>query len=376
MKLSIIIPTYNEKNNIRPLLTLISEALASVEYEVIFVDDSKDETPQILAEVSSQDSSVRYLHRTGEMGLASAVVRGFAMAKGDIIAVMDADLQHPASLLPQMLALIDQGADIVLPSRYIAGGGSEGLNMMRTIASKGARLLCQVFLTSMRRISDPMSGYFMMSRDVIEGVDFHPVGWKILMEVLTLGRYYNVAEISYSFEKRNAGESKLTSRVMFEYLLHIGLLVLRSERERRFYLFACVGLSGVAVDQIVFSIISSAFLLPLHLAATLSGCVAMVSNYLLNCRMTWRNQRQDDTVREFLQYAVVCAAGMSIKNIVAYLFSLAGMENMWCNFLGILIASLWNYFISDRWVFSGKKDQIQYTKISRQDNMPSLKEDA
>lgn len=320
--------------------------------------EGMDDTPQLLAEISAGNTAVRYLHRTGKKGLASAVVDGFSMARGEIIAVMDADLQHPPSLLPKMLACIDEGADVVLPSRYIAGGRSEGLSIVRTIVSKGARLLSQAFLSSMRKISDPMSGYFMISRGVIDGVVFNPVGWKILLEVLTLGNYRKVVEISYSFEKRNAGESKLSSKVMWEYLAHIVLLIIRSERERRFYLFACIGLSGVAVDMLVFSLISSNRSLPLNLTATFSALTAMTSNYLLNRRFTWNSRKRDDVAAEFLQYSVVCVAGIGIKNLGAYLLMQAGAADLWCNFGGILAASVWNYTVSDRWVFKEKPSAV------------------
>ncbi|MCC8180201.1 MAG: glycosyltransferase family 2 protein [Planctomycetes bacterium] len=362
--LSIVVPSFNEKPNVLPLLAAIDNALGGVvEYEVVFVDDSSDDTPALLHKLYQENPRIRYLHRENGDGLASAVVEGFGLAKGDVIAVMDADLQHPPSLLAPMYHAIQENADIVLPSRYVNGGGSEGLSFIRMLASKSARVAGQIFLKSMRKVSDPMSGYFMFRRSVIDGVRLNPLGWKVLMEVLVLGKYRTVVELPYHFEKRNAGESKLSFKVTLQYFMHILSLVVRSERDRRFFLFALVGLSGVVVDMAIFIACTSWSSISINAAATISAVVAMVSNYILNRTVTWKSKSKNIS-REFAKYAATSIVGIGIKNVCVYLLVRIGMSGIWSNLIGIVVACVWNYFLSSVWVFrSGEKngsDEIVY----------------
>lgn len=364
--LSIIIPTYNERDTVFLLIEQIAKVLDGVcEYELLFVDDSVDDTPAILEKASTQNLHVRYIHREEKAGLASAVACGFKNARGDILAVMDADLQHPPALLADMLYFVENGADIVLPSRYIAGGGSEGLSPVRALASKFARLTGQIFLQAMRRVSDPMSGFFMMRASVIEGVELQPIGWKILMEVLVLGHYSAVAEIPYGFEKRVAGESKLSLKITAQYFMHILSLIFRSEADRSFYLFVLVGLSGLLIDMLAFSLLHSQLGLPLNLAATLSGCFAIITNYILNRNFTWKGRSAERATAEFVRYALVCALGIGLKNGIVFLVSMTGLAGFLCNLLGIACSSISNYLLSSRWVFPKKSGRIRYTVVEK-----------
>lgn len=365
--LTIVIPTYNEKDNLQQLILQINDSLGSgYDYEILFVDDSTDDSPGLLEELSASnaDSKIRYIHRSGERGLASAVVCGFDKARGDILAVMDADLQHPPSLLPRMLALIEGGADIVLPSRYISGGGREGLSSLRALASKAALLSGKIFLKSMRKISDPMSGFFMMRRDVIAGVSLKPIGWKILMEVLVLGNYRHVVELPYSFKKRSAGESKLSAFVSMQYFAHILSLIARSESDRRFYLFAMIGLSGVLVDMLAFTLITSFWSPSNNAAASLSACIPIITNYLLNRNLTWRSSRAKKPYAEFARYALVCILGLGIKNVFVFLLTLAGVLPILCNLVGIAGSTASNYILNGRWVFSTAEEKVTYTVLT------------
>lgn len=226
--LSIIIPTFNEKDNLRPLAQRIDAALHGVtEYEVVFVDDSVDDTPALMEVMSNEDRRIRYRHRSGEKGLASAVVLGMGMAKGEILACMDADLQHPPEMLATMYRAILSGADIVLPSRYIDGGGDEGLNAFRKLASNTAKWIGVALLKPLRHVSDPTSGFFMMRSAVVKDRPLNPLGWKILMEVLVMGDYGKVVEIPYSFVERNAGVSKMSLKVTLQYFVHVFSLMKR-----------------------------------------------------------------------------------------------------------------------------------------------------
>ncbi len=223
-----------EQENLEILITGVAAALHEIcPFEIIFVDDSADDSPTVLKTLSEKYESVRYLHRDNERGLATAVVRGFEIARGDVIAVMDADLQHPPELLPVLYQEICNGADVVLASRFLDGGNDEGLSAVRSFMSLMARSLGKLLLKPLRKISDPTGGYFMMQRSVIEGVVFKPLGWKILMEVLVLGHYQTVTEVAYSFHARHAGGSKLSTKVMLQYLAHLVSLFLRGARNKK-----------------------------------------------------------------------------------------------------------------------------------------------
>ena len=217
--LSVVIPTFNEGGNIENLVSQIDEALEGINYEIIFVDDSKDNTPDIIKEVSKKYPSVRLYHRENKSGLATAVLDGFRIARGDYIACMDADLQHPPIVLKYMYkAIVVGGADVCVPSRFIPGGNDGGLNAYRKFVSGTARKMGQVILPCLRKFTDPTSGLFMFKKEVIEHAILSPIGWKIMIEVLAMGSYSKVVEIPYTFQQRFAGESKLSGKVTIEYL--------------------------------------------------------------------------------------------------------------------------------------------------------------
>jgi dolichol-phosphate mannosyltransferase len=163
-------------------------------------------------------------------GLAGAVVMGFSLAGGDVLGVMDADLQHPPEILPIAYEHISDGADLVIPSRFIDDGMDEGLNIIRKAISSTAKYLGKLLFSKLRKVSDPTGGFFLMKKDVIKNVSLNPTGWKILMEVLVLGHYQNVVEIPYEFQKRNADFSKMQAHVMIDYILHLSSLFIRSRK--------------------------------------------------------------------------------------------------------------------------------------------------
>ncbi len=232
-KISIVVPTYNEKDNVGNLVNQIDYALRGIPYEVIFVDDSTDETPDVIREVMGENPNVRMEHRTNEKGLATAVLKGFSLANGDYIAVMDADLQHPPSILRSMYAVLESGADFCVPSRFIPGGSDGGLGPYRKLVSGVARYIGKILLPCLRNITDPTSGLFMFRAEVIDGADMRPIGWKILVEVLATGTVSSVVEIPYKFQARPAGESKLSSKVTMEYLMQIRDLMKRGKKQKQ-----------------------------------------------------------------------------------------------------------------------------------------------
>ena len=231
-KISIVVPTYNESENVGNLVNQIDYALRGIEYEVIFVDDSTDDTVEAINAVMVENPRVRMEHRETEKGLATAVLKGFSLADGDYIAVMDADLQHPPAILRSMYAVMETGVDFCVPSRFIPGGSDGGLGPYRKLVSGVARYIGKILLPSLRKITDPTSGLFMFRRNVIEGADLQPIGWKIMVEVLAMGTYSTIVEIPYKFQARPAGESKLSSKVTVEYLQQVLGLMKRGRKQR------------------------------------------------------------------------------------------------------------------------------------------------
>jgi dolichol-phosphate mannosyltransferase len=361
--LSLVIPVFNEKENIGKLIERIESTLAKRDYEIIFMDDSTDDTPAVIARLAECNGRIRLVHREQKTGLASAVVEGFRLAQGDILAVLDGDLQHPPELMEDMLTEIEQGADIVVPSRFICGGSDGGLNLFRKLASAAARYVGRILLKSLRRVSDHTGGMFMLRKEVIQDKPLEPVGWKILMEILVLGNYHVLTEIPYAFDVRNLGRSKFSFKVQIQYLWHLVSLLKRSQPDRRFYLFCLVGGSGVLVDMLVFA------LLNLHLPildvagrAVISSLAAMTSNFILNSLLTWRDCSPGwvplhfkiilTNLHRFGKYLTVSSFGLLVKTLILFfLYTVLGIDKYVGNFAGIACASFSNYVLSNWWVW-------------------------
>ncbi len=230
IKLSLVIPTYKESQNIPTLIQRLTQLLDTQipnAYELIIVDDnSPDLTWEVAQNMAQKYPQLRVMCRKKERGLSTAVVRGWQVAKGEILGVIDADLQHPLETLLKLLAEIEKGADLAVASRHVEEGGVSDWSIVRRFLSRGAQLLGLVILPGVvGRVSDPMSGYFMVHRSAIAGEILSPVGYKILIEVLCRGNIRWVAEVGYVFQERLGGESKVTWKQYIEYLQH--LLTLR-----------------------------------------------------------------------------------------------------------------------------------------------------
>ncbi len=214
---SIIIPTYNEAENIGRLVPQIFKHC--IRSEVIIVDDSSPDGTAGIAREMGRWFPVRVVERPGKIGLGSAVLEGFRHAKSDILCVMDADLSHPPEKIPEMVRAL-KNSDIVVGSRYVKGGGTEGWPLKRRLMSRGATWMARA-LTS---VKDPMSGFFLLRKSVIDNVRLEPDGYKILLEILARGRYKRVTEVPYTFTDRQAGKSKLNGGEVTAYLKTLGKL--------------------------------------------------------------------------------------------------------------------------------------------------------
>lgn len=225
-RLSVVIPTYNERNNVVELinrLTEILEALLKNAYEIILVDDnSPDRTWELAEKLADSHPRLRILRREGKRDLASAIVQAWKIARGDVLGVMDADLQHPPEALSTLWHEISRGGDLVVASRYVTGGGVSQWHWRRRLISQTAKIIGQILLPSAaKRVSDPLSGYFLVRREAIAGKALDPIGYKILLEVLVRGRIISISEIGYDFRERNTDQSKVTWKICVKYLIHL-----------------------------------------------------------------------------------------------------------------------------------------------------------
>lgn len=225
-KLGLVIPTLNEAGNIEPLVERIHAALnpLNLAYEVLIVDDgSIDGTQEAVERCAERDPRVRLFVRHGEKGLAGAVIHGWKNTDADLLGVMDADLQHPPEVLPALVAAIVAGNDIAVGSRYTQSKRVEGWNPVRQAVSTVSTLVTRPFQRKVR-VNDPMSGFFMVRRECIDGIRLQPQGFKILLEILVRGRIRSAAEVPFQFGLRHAGKSKADLRVALQYFFLLGKL--------------------------------------------------------------------------------------------------------------------------------------------------------
>jgi len=352
---SVVIPTYNEKDNIVPLVERLSRAFASQDFEILIVDDnSKDGTVDIAAGLSEK-YPVKVMVRTKERGLATAVLHGFKYARGNIIGVMDADLQHPPEINAQLLQAVENGADMAVASRYIPGGGCPNWGLSRRIISKGALSLAHLFLPPSRKVKDPMSGFFMFRRDGIDQVEFKPIGYKILLEMLVMGKFQNVVEVPFIFEDRSSGRSKMKARQQIDYLKHIFSLMRRKGEVVRLLKFIGVGLSGILVNEGILWLLTEFGGLRYYISSLFAIEASIISNFILNDYFTFADRRTGKS-RSFwarlLKFNATCAAGAAIQyGILVLLTSVFGINYLISNLIGILVAFVWNYTLSLVWTW-------------------------
>ena len=357
--ISVVIPTYNEKENIEPLAERISHALDGRNYEIILVDDNSPDGTAELASRISQQYHLRLITREGKRGLASAIVDGIAEARGDIIAVMDADLQHPPESLNQMVKEIDNGAELVVASRYTSGGSVEGWGLSRKTISRGATFLAHLFLPQTRGVKDPMSGFFIFRRETINGKELRPVGYKILLEILVLGDYREAVEVPYTFQLRSRGKSKLGLRQETDYLRHIFELMKRSGELRRFIKFCLVGLSGVGVNLGLTWLLTESAGLYYVVSNAIGIETSIISNFLLNNYFTFADRNKPGAralLGRLLKFNAASLVGLGINLGATWLFTdRLGLYYLLSNVIGIALSMLWNYLSNNWWTWSWRK---------------------
>jgi len=352
---SLLIPTYNEHDNILPLVEQIDQALSGKDYEVVFIDDnSLDGTAELVQDLSSK-YPVRVVVRRGKRGLASAIVDGLGYADGDAIGVMDADLQHPPGVVPSLLKSLEGGADLAIASRYISGGSCQGWGLLRKIISRGAIFLAHLFLPATRQVKDPMSGFFMFKKQVVASAELRPTGYKILLEILIEGQYRKIIEVPYAFQSRRRGESKLSVRQQIDYLKHISSLMRRKGELKRFIKFCLVGASGVLVNMGLLWLLTEFAGLFYLLSAAISIESSIISNFVLNDFFTFPDRRLRGArpfLKRLLKFNIVSLAGLGLNVSVLWLLTeLFGVYYLLSNLCGIAVATLWNYLVNLFWTW-------------------------
>lgn len=357
--LSLVIPTFNESKNI---VTLIGQLEALLEpvlgegYELVVVDDdSPDRTWAVVLELLPAHPRVRIVRRQGERGLSTAVIRGWQVARGEYLAVMDADLQHPPEANLELLAEMQRGADLATASRHVVGGGVSDWSLLRRMLSRGAQLLGLLMLPGvLGRLSDPMSGYFMVRRSAIAGVPLHPLGYKILIEVVARGRIGWIGEVGYVFRERTDGESKVTYRQYLQYLRHLWRLRWSTLPSSRLFRFCVVGATGVVVDMGLLFLLSDPSMLGFGLTRSkiVAAEVALLNNFLWNDSWTFaeaatREPGFSAKLRRFLGFNVICSFGIALNVVLLnVLFNIAGLDRYLANAIAILAVTAWNYGLS------------------------------
>ncbi|NJE61525.1 glycosyltransferase [Thermococcus sp. 21S7] len=338
MRISVIVPTYNERENLEELFNRIQGALEGHDYEIIIVDDDSPDGTWQFAQGLGERYPVRVIRRTEEKGLSSAVIRGFREASGDIFVVMDADLQHPPEVIPKLLRAIENGADIAIASRYVPGGGVKNWYWYRKLISRGAIMIGRLALPRIRNVKDPVSGFFALRREVVEGVDLNPVGFKILMEILIKGKYGKVAEVPFTFGLRKAGESKLGTRTMLNYLRHVYRLMRWEGELDRLVKFTLVGLSGVLVNESFLWLFVSDFGWDKILANVPATELAILNNFTWNDLWTFKDIRRKPLWRRLLTFHMAALTGAVVQWLIYAGLVYMGLYYLISNLIGIVVS--------------------------------------
>jgi dolichol-phosphate mannosyltransferase len=360
--LTVIIPTFKEEANIRKIITEVDAVFKenALNGEILVVDDnSPDNTIAIVDELKKTRSNVSLLVRTSDHGLSQSVADGFLHASSDIFVVIDADLSHPPALIPKMYSEIRAGSDIVIGSRYMEGGGIRKWPLKRRVISLGATFLGRLHFPD---ITDPVSGFFAVRKEVVAEAPLKPRGYKILLEVLGKGSWEKDKEIPFEFSDREIGASKLRIRTILEYAQQVTDITLYSFVNRRnaawrewkrIFKFGIVGLSGIVVNQGLLIFLRESAGLSLWIAGAVAIEVAVLNNFLWNDIWTFKSTggqpRLSSRWHRLLAFELVSSGGAIINYAVlnCMVFFLATDYKI-ANIIGILLGFIWNFMMNRR----------------------------
>lgn len=359
LRLAIILPTLNERDNLAPLISRIDAALAAVAWEAIVVDDnSEDGTAEEARRIARADPRVRVIQRIGRRGLASAAIEGMCATAAPFVVVMDADHQHDPALLPAMLAEVEGGhCDVAVGSRFVAGASTDGWAEpgRERLSGLGNRL---VRLVLREPLSDPLSGYFLLRADLVRAMAprLSGIGFKLLLDILaTAPEPLRVHEFPLAFAARRAGTSKLEPAIALDFLAGLYDRWFGQIVPTRFALFASVGAVGVVVHLAVLALLYPGLTATFWLAQAGATFVAMSGNFLLNNALTYRDRRLRGAwrmLRGWAGFCLTCAAGAVANVAVASLLEQRGVYWLVAAMAGIVVGAVWNCALSSRFVWS------------------------
>ncbi len=370
LQLAIVLPTYNERGNLRSMVERLDRALAGIRWEAIFVDDnSPDGTADEARAINLEDPRVRVIHRINRRGLASAAIEGMLSTAAPIVAVMDADHQHDPALLPEMLAAVSSGDyDVAYASRFCDGASTEAWGRPDRVKASGVANRLARKLTGVA-LSDPMSGFFMLRAEILRG-DAHRlsgVGFKILLDILaTVETPLRVKEFPLNFAARAEGESKLDRTVVFEFLVGLYDRWLGRVIPTRFALFGTVGALGVFVQFAVLWLVQGLIMgqhfvyghwsrdAAFNLANSVAAIAAMTFNFVLNNELTYADKRLRGLVpllRGWAKFAVTCSLGLLTNIGSAAALKSMGFHDFVAVIVGIVLGSVWNFALSSKFVW-------------------------
>lgn len=357
--LSVVIPTRNEADNIVPLLERLEQATRGLETEVIFVDDSTDHTREVVkAARAHYPFRITLIARPTERrnGLGMAVIEGLQAAQHPWVCVMDGDLQHPPEVIPQLLSqATSAGATLVAASRLTKGGTTAGLSLYRKVISYVLAFVSQLlFPARLRAVSDPLTGFFLVSRNALDLRGLQPEGFKILLEILIRSPNLQVSELPFAFDERHAGESKASSGEAFK--LFRQLLRLNVLAHRNFLQFAAVGISGIIVNTLLTALFTELFGLFYIVSATLATQGSSLWNFGLTEGWVFRHrglQRARLGWRLFGFLAMNNAALVLRGPLIALLVGWFGVHYLIANGVSLLVIVMLRYTVADRLIWRG-----------------------
>jgi dolichol-phosphate mannosyltransferase len=355
-ELCVVVPTFNESDNVEILVEQLDRVLRGIDWEVVFVDDdSPDGTARRVLALAQRDRRTRCIRRIGRRGLSSACIEGMLSTSAPLIAVIDGDLQHDESLLPRMRDTLKQdvgkqeAADVVIASRYVGSGSSEGLSDRRKRLSLFGAWLARRLVKA--DVADSVSGFFMLRRELLDEVAprLSGIGTKILIDILASApRPLRVVELPYRFRARHRGQSKLDAFTALEYVLLLAEKVSHRYFSHRLLLFGIVGASGIVVNLALLRLLLIFDDIGFTAAEAVATAVAMVSNFFLNNILTYRDCRLVgwQAVRGLASFMALCGLGALTNVAVARdLYDLTGMWLL-AGFGGAAIGALLNYALT------------------------------
>ncbi|MFA5269471.1 MAG: glycosyltransferase family 2 protein, partial [Methanoregula sp.] len=363
--LTVIIPTFNEEANIRNIVMAVDAVFHenSLHGQILIVDDnSSDETISIVHELKRQKENVEILVREQDHGLSQSVADGFSHAFSDVFIVIDADFSHPPVLIPRMYDEIRKGYDVVIGSRYMEGGGIGKWPLKRRVISLGATFLGRLLFPD---ITDPVSGFFAIRKDVVEKAQLKPRGYKILLEVLGKGAWERDKEIPFEFVDREIGSSKLKIKTIIEYAQQVLDITLYSflhhqsaawREWKRIFKFGIVGISGIVVNLGILFFLVEFFTLNKDLVSPIAIEFSILNNFIWNDLWTFgsvEDQKVSSRWQRFVTFNIVSVGGAVINyGIFLMLTSWFAVYYMAAQFIGILIAFVWNFLINRRFTWT------------------------